>query len=253
VNEFDPIARFYDVFYGERDDDVPMYRDFALAADGPILEIGCGTGRVLIPLALEGYHVTGLELSEAMLATARAKANRAGIDDQVSLIQGDMRDFEIPARYALAIIPINTFMHCYDTQQQLACLRCIHRHLQPGGQLVVDVYHPDLQALLESDGRLVSEGTVLDPETGHTIHRFYTRRLDLAAQTQHITFILDEIDSTGAVSRTLFPFRMRFVYRYEMELLLHAAEFNLEMVYGSYDLEPFEGSSEKMIFVARAD
>ncbi len=144
-------------------------------------------------------------------------------------------------------------MHCYDTSQQLTCLRCIHRHLQPGGQLVVDIFHPDPQTLLESDGRLVSEGTVIEPETGHTIHRFFTRRLDLATQTQHITFILDEIDLTGTVRRTLFPFRMRFVYRYEMELLLHQAGFSLETVYGSYDLEPFDSSSEKMIFVARAD
>jgi len=253
VNEFDPIVRFYDLFYGERDDDLQLYRDFALAADGPILELGCGTGRVLIPLALEGYRVTGLELSESMLATARSKADAAGVNEQVSLIQGDMRDFEIPARFSLAFIPINTFMHCYDTQQQLTCLRCIHHHLQPGGQLIVDVFHPDPQTLLESDGRLVSEGTLLDPETGHTIHRFFTRQLDMATQTQHITFILDEIDLTGTVRRTIFPFRMRFVYRYEMELLLHRAGFSLETVYGSYDLEPFDSSSEKMIFVARAD
>ena len=253
MNEFDPLARFYDLFYGERDDDVQMYRDFALAADGPILELGCGTGRVLIPLTREGYHVTGLELSAAMLATARTKVGTAGVEERATLLQGDMRDFELPTRFALAFIPINTFMHCYDTQQQLSCLRCIHRHLQSGGQLIVDVFHPDPQTLLESDGRLVSEGTVLDPETGHTIHRFYTRRLDLVTQIQNITFILDETDLTGAVRRTLFPFRMRFVYRYEMELLLHTAGFSLETVYGSYDLEPFDSSSEKMIFVARAD
>jgi SAM-dependent methyltransferase len=253
VTDFDAITRFYDLFYGERDDDLQMYRDFALAADGPILEVGCGTGRVLIPLALDGYHVTGLEVSEAMLAAARAKINIAQVGDRVTLIQGDMRDFEIPARFGLAFIPINTFMHCYDTSQQLACLRCIHRHLRPGGQLIVDVYQPDPQTLLESDGRLVSEGTLHDPETGRTVHRFFTRRLDLAAQTQHLTFIIDEIGPTGEVRRALFPFRLRFVYRYEMELLLHATGYSLEAVYGSYELEPFDSSSEKMIFVARAD
>jgi SAM-dependent methyltransferase len=177
VSEFDPIARFYDLFYGDRDDDLQMYRDFALAADGPILELGCGDGRALIPLALEGHHVTGLDVSAPMLATAQAKADAAQVDARVTLIQGDMRDFDLPARFALAFIPINTFMHCYDTEQQLACLRCIHRHLQPEGRLVIDVYHPDPQTLLESDGRLVSEDTVFDPETGRTIHRFYTRRL----------------------------------------------------------------------------
>jgi SAM-dependent methyltransferase len=253
VSEFDPIARFYDLFYSDRDDDLQMYRDFALAADGPILELGCGDGRVLIPLVLEGHHVTGLDVSAPMLATAQAKADAAQVNDRATLIQGDMRDFDLPARFALAFIPINTFMHCYDTEQQLACLRCIHRHLQPDGRLVVDVYHPDPQTLLESDGRLVSEDTVFDSETGRTIHRFYTRRLDMAAQTQHITFIMDEIDSTGIVRRTLLPFRMRFVYRYEMELLLRMAGYSLEAVYGSYELEPFDSDSEKMIFVSRAD
>jgi SAM-dependent methyltransferase len=251
--EFDPIVPFYDLFYGARDDDLKMYRDFAMAADGSLLELGCGTGRLLVPLAGDGYSITGLDLSAAMLAAARAKLEAAHLADRVTLVQGDMRDFELSTRFALAFIPINTFMHCYDMQQQLACLRCVRRHLQSGGQLVVDVFHPDLQVLVESDGRLMSEGTVINPQTGHTVHRLYMRRLDVATQTQHITFIMDDIDSIGTVRRTLFPFRLRFVYRYEMELLLHVAGYTLEAVYGSYDLEPFDSHSEKMIFVARVD
>jgi SAM-dependent methyltransferase len=194
-----------------------------------------------------------MDLSADMLAAARAKLEAAHLANRVTLVQGDMRDFELPARFALAFIPINTFMHCYDMQQQLACLRCVRQHLQSGGQFVVDVYNPDLQTLAESDGRLVHEGTVVNPQTGHTIHRLYARRLDVATQTQHVTFIMDEIDSTGSVRRILFPFRMRFVYRYEMELLLHVAGYSLEAIYGSYDLEPYDSHSEKMIFVARVD
>jgi SAM-dependent methyltransferase len=253
VVEFDAIAPFYDLFYEERNDDLQMYSDFALAAHDPILELGCGTGRVLVPLAREGHRITGLELSDVMLAEARAKVDAEQVAERVTLVQGDMREFDIPARFGLAIIPINTFMHCYDTQQQLSCLRCTRRHLQSGGQLVVDVYHPDPQSLLEADGRLVSEGTTRNPETGHTIQRLYTRRLDVATQTQHITFILDEIDAAGTVRRTMFPFRMRYVFRYEMELLLQASGYNLEAVYGSYELEPFDTGSERMIFVARVD
>jgi SAM-dependent methyltransferase len=253
VIEFDSIAPFYDLFYEGRNDDLQMYRDFALGANDPILELGCGTGRVLVPLAREGHQITGLELSAIMLAEAQAKIDAEHVSDRATLVQGDMREFDIPARFGLALIPINTFMHCYDTQQQLSCLRCTRRHLQSGGQLVVDVYHPDPQGLLEADGRLVSEGITRNPKTGHTIQRLYTRRLDVATQTQHITFILDEIDSTGTVRRTMFPFRMRFVFRYEMELLLQTAGYNLEAVYGSYDLEPFDNGSERMIFVARVD
>lgn len=253
LDNYDPFARFYDLFYGGQIDDLPMYRDFALAAAGPILELGCGTGRVLVPLAHDGHAVTGLDISEAMLDAARAKVQAAGVETRVKLVRGDMCDFELPDSYSLAIIPINTFMHCHNLERQLACLRCVRRHLVPGGQLVIDVFHPDLQTLLESDGRLLLRGEVVDPDTGHTLQHYVTRRVELATQTQHTTFVIDEIDASGNVRRSLFPFRMRFVYRYEMELLLRLAGYSLEAVYGSYDLEPFDSDSEKMIFVARLD
>jgi SAM-dependent methyltransferase len=251
--DYDAFARFYDIFYEQRDDDLAMYRDLARGAGGPILELGCGTGRVLVPLALEGHQVTGLDFSTAMLTIAQEKVNAAQVSEQVELIQGDIRDFDLASGFAMTIVPINTFMHCYNIDQQLACLGCIRRHLQPGGRLIIDVYHPDMESLLEADGRLVSEGTVLDPSSGHTIHHVYTRLLDIANQTQDITFIVEETDSEGRVRRTFFPFRMRFLYRYEMELLLRLAGYNLEAVYGSYALEPFEGMSEKMIFVSQTE
>lgn len=253
LDSYDAFARFYDLFYDQRDDDLAMYQDFALAARGPVLELGCGSGRVLVPLAQESHSITGLDASGAMLERARARVSDAGVADRVTLVQGDLRHFDVADRFALAIIPINTFMHCYDIEQQLACLRCVRRHLVSGGRLVVDVYHPDLQALLEADGRLVSDGSVFDPETGHHIQRTTHRRLDAASQTQHITFEMDDIAPDGVVRRVTFPFRMRFVFRFEMELLLRLAGYGLESLYGSYELEPFESTSEKMVFVARAD
>ena len=251
--DYDAFARFYDIFYEQRDDDLAMYRDLARGASGPILELGCGTGRVLVPLALEGHQVTGLDFSTAMLTIAQEKVNAAQVSEQVELVQGDIRGFDLASQFAMTIVPINTFMHCYNIDQQLACLGCIRRHLQPGGRLIIDVYHPDLESLLEADGRLMSEGTVLDSSTGHTIHHVYTRLLDIANQTQDITFIVEETDSEGQARRTFFPFRMRFVYRYEMELLLRLAGYNLEAVHGSYDLESFESTSERMIFVSRTE
>jgi SAM-dependent methyltransferase len=253
VDNYSAFARFYDLFYAERMDDLPMYQDFALAAAGPILELGCGTGRLTVPLAHAGHVVTGIDVSDAMLARARARVETSGQTGYVTLVPGDLRDFDLTERFALAIIPINTFMHCYDTEQQLACLRCVRRHLRSGGRLVIDVYHPDLEVLMEADGRLVSDGSVSDPETGRTVQRMTHRRLDMANQTQHITFIVDEVAPDGALKRTTFPFRMRFVFRFEMELLLRVAGLSLEALYGSYELEPFESASEKMIFVARAD
>ncbi len=252
-DEYAAIARYYDLIYGQRQDDVAMYVDFAAVSSGPILELGCGTGRVLVPLAEAGHSVTGVDSSTSMLAVARNKVEEAGLQKAVSLVTGNLTDFELPDRFDMAFIPINTFMHCYDQSQQLRCLEAIRRHLKPGGRLVIDVYHPDPQSLVECDGRLVCENIVEIPDTGRTLQHSYTRRLDRAEQTQHITFIFDETDERGQTERTYFFFRMRFVYRFEMELLLRTSGFGVEALYGSYELEPFDSSSEKMIFVARAD
>ncbi|MGC8878007.1 MAG: class I SAM-dependent methyltransferase [Anaerolineae bacterium] len=252
-DDYDAFARFYDLFYAQRDEDIAMYLDFAQAADGTILELGCGTGRLLLPLARAGHRIVGLDSSAEMLARARERLRAAGLTGCVTLAQGDLRHFDLGERFALAILSANTFMHCHDTQEQLACLGCIHRHLHSGGRLVVDLTHPDVQTLAETDGHLLGDDPVRDPQTGCTVLRFIRQRLDMANQMQHVTFIIDEAAPDGNVRRTLFPFRLRFVFRFEMELLLRLAGFGLEALYGSYHLAPFESHSEQMIFVARRD
>ncbi|MCS7260785.1 MAG: class I SAM-dependent methyltransferase [Anaerolineae bacterium] len=252
-DNYDPFARFYDLFYAQCDEDIPMYLDFARAADGAILELGCGSGRLLLPLAQAGHRVTGLDGSAEMLARARERLRAAGLAEYVTLAHGDLRHFELAERFALAILSVNTFMHCHDTQAQLACLGCVHRHLGSGGRLVVDLTHPDLPTLAEMDGRLLSDEPVRDPQTGYLVQRFIQQRLDWANQLQHVTFIIDELAPDGSVRRTLFPFHLRLVFRFEMELLLRLAGFGLEALYGSYHLEPFGSHSERMIFVARRD
>ena len=252
-DNYSAFARHYDLIYSQRQDDIPMYLDFAAAAGGAILELGCGSGRVLLPLAQAGYPVVGLDSSSEMLSLARAKIEDAGLTHNITLVEGNLVDFSLQDRFDLIFIPINTFMHCHTQEQQISCLNCARRHLNAGGRLVIDVYHPDPQSLTECDGRLVCEGVFVDEDSGNTIQHSYSRRLDRADQTQRITFVVDETNASGSTTRIYFSFRMRFVYRYEMELLLKAAGYSLENLYGSYDLEPFESNSEKMIFVARTD
>lgn len=252
-SDYSSFANLYDLIYSLRQDDIPMYLDFGAAANGPILELGCGSGRVLLPMAQAGYQMVGLDSAKEMLSLARSRLDAAGLAGRVTLVEGDMTDFDLAGRFDLIYVPINTFMHCYTQGQQLSCLGCVRRHLNAGGKLVVDVFHPDPQSLTECDGRIICDRIMSDPHSGHTIQHSYFRRLDRAEQIQHVTFLVDEIDHGRHVSRTVFPVRMRFVYRYEMELLLRTAGFSLENLYGSYDLEPFENDSEKMIFVACAD
>jgi SAM-dependent methyltransferase len=251
MEHFDIIARYYDLFYADFTEDVPMYLGFAERCGSPLLELACGTGRVLLPLARAGYETTGLDVSPAMLDVAKVKAEAERLSDRVRLVQGDMRDFSLDRRYSLTYVPLNSFMHLVTPEDHLAALSCIRRHLAPGGLLVIDLFNPDHEILLAGDGRVTLEKSLTDSRTGITVQWFHSRRVDTARQTQEVTFIIDEIGPDGTVRRVLFPFTARYFFYPEKALLLERAGFVVENVYGSYDLDPFGPDSEKMIFVAR--
>jgi ubiquinone/menaquinone biosynthesis C-methylase UbiE len=251
MEDFDIIAHYYDLFYLDFAEDVPMYLGFAERCGSPLLELACGTGRVLLSLARAGYEITGLDVSPAMLDVARAKVEAERLSGRARLVQSDMRDFSLGRQYNLAYVPLNSFMHLVTPEDHLAALSCIRRHLAPDGLLIIDMFNPDQDILLSGDGRVTLEKTLTDPHTGVTVQWFHSRRVDTARQIQEVTFIIDEIGPDGAVRRVLFPFTMRYFFRPEKALLLEKAGFVVENVYGSYDLDPFGPDSEKMIFVAR--
>lgn len=248
--DFDRFARFYDGEYGTFDADLALYRGFAERAEGPILELGCGTGRVLLALAEAGFDVVGLDVSSAMIEIALAKAQALGVNDRVRLVQGDMRQFELECRFGLIYSAINSFMHLETQADQLAALRCCHRHLLPDGLLVLDLFPPHVEDLANDDGRLIVQGTWQDPTSGATVIKQYTRQVDLAEQTIHVQFFYDEVFPDRTLRRTIAPFTMRYLGRYEAELLLEKAGFALEAIYGSWEMDPFVSESERMILVA---
>ena len=248
----DLIAKYYDFLHGDMEEDLSMWLALAAAADGPILEVGCGTGRLLGPLAQAGHTVIGIDLSETALSAAHAKLAASGLSERVSTFRADMRQFDLPRQdFALALLPLNTFMHCHTVADQLATLQSIHNHLRPGGQLVIDLFYPDPVMLAEVDGRLYFEAETVDELGDHAVQWYWRHDIDLADQMRHLTYILDEVDSEGLVHRTTIPISLRFVYRFEMELLLKITDFTVETIYGSYDREPFDSHSSRMIFVAR--
>jgi ubiquinone/menaquinone biosynthesis C-methylase UbiE len=128
-------------------DDVPFYLDLARQAaqrGQAVLELGCGTGRVTIPLALAGIEVVGLDNAPAMLNVARRKAVAAGAD--VRWLCGDMRSFRLDRRFGLVIIPFRSFLHMLTEADQVACLECIHEHLLPEGRLALNLFVNKLAA-----------------------------------------------------------------------------------------------------------
>ncbi len=249
--DFDTIARYYDLIYAEYTTDITMWLDLASEAGSDILEIGCGTGRATIPLLEAGFRVTGIDVSAEALATAQAKVDAADFGEQAVLVRADMRSFSVSRTdFDMAFIPTNTFMHCLTLTDQQATLTAAYNHLRPGGWLVLDVYHPYPPALAEADGRLEFAGQFTDAVTNHTVQWFSSRQLQLDEQLQQVTFLLDDMDDTGIVRRHTLAFPMRYVHRFEMELLLKGAGFAVKEIMGDYDQSLFYAESPRMIFLA---
>jgi SAM-dependent methyltransferase len=248
---FASYARFYDLDYAGFDADLAMIQQFAARCGSPILELGCGTGRLLVPLAKQGYRLTGVDASGVMLDLARQKLAAEGLAEHVTLVEQDLRSLDLGDRFHFAFAAINSFLHLATRADQEEVLARIHRHLVPGGLVLFDLFNPDPGRLLDARGQVVLEKVMGDPETGHRLMKFYADRADLEQQTVQVTIFVDELDGEGQVQRTLFAYALRYLYHSELELLLRQAGFEVEALYGSYELDEFGGDSDKLIAVAR--
>lgn len=256
VNTYDAIARVYDLQHGAFLDDVPMYlrlmRD--LSPDQPALELGSGSGRVMIPLIEAGHRVVGVDESGEMLRIAQARLeDRPHIPAQrYSLVQADARTVVLDEQFGLVFIALNTFLHNATREDQLATLRTARRHLAPGGALVVDLPPNDELAFQPDDGQFQLEVTMIDPRTGGEIHKHIASRIFWATQEQELTYHIVHSSGTPEQDEQFISFRMRHVFRHEMDLLLLHSGFDAPEWYGDYDLSPYGDNSPRMIAVARA-
>ncbi len=250
----------YDIVYEDYVDDISFYVEEARRAHGPCLELGCGTGRVLIPVASAGVEVTGLDASAAMIARARQKvaALPEEVRGRITLDEGDMRSFALPGRFALIYVPFRAFLHLMTSRDQVAALENIHRHLLPGGRLALNFFDPDLRLIAGSaavpGGVLQRTGDELvDPRSGNLLIEWATVHYHQARQEIDQYFIYEELDRRGrVVNRFYRALRMRYIFRYEFEHLLARCGFTVEALYGSWDRGPVVQGSE-LIWIARAE
>ncbi len=250
MTHYDPIARFYDADHADFDDDLPFYRELARRSGDPILEAMCGSGRLLVPLAQAGRRITGIDTSGEMLALAQERLAAQGLVGRATLIEGDVRVPIAGGPYAIAMIALNSFMHLVNTAEQIAVLKNMHAALRPGGLLALDLFNPNPRLLAEYDNELVFDKafTLAD---GTRVQKFVAQQIEAASQINHVTFIYDELSQEGFVKRHTAPFRMRWVYRYELEHLLARTGFQLESLYGNYDLDEYRSDSDILLAVAR--
>lgn len=245
------IVSLYDLEHADYDDDVDLYLNLALRTGDPILELGSGSGRLLMPLAEAGHRITALDRSPSMMQRARDSVVRAGLSGRITFHQADMVNAdEAPGGpFGLAIVALNGLLHLTSQDSQRQTLSAIRRGLDPRGQLVLDLFNPSPDALRALDHSLVHDGSWLDG-AGDRVDKFAARRVQPGRQIITTDLWYDRISDAGDIRRTATSYEMRYLHRSEVELLLELAGFKQWNVYGSYDLDPFDDTSDRLIVTA---
>ena len=239
-------ARLYDLLFPADEAAVEFYRAEADGKGGRVLELGCGTGNKLIPIAADGHPSVGLDLSPNMLAEARRKADERGVS--VDWLQGDMRDVDLDDEFDLIFIAANALLHLHRADDIVQCFRAVRRHLAPSGRLVFDVFNPNVRLLAGADGTRRPRTSFTDPDRGEV-------RVDVD----------DAYDAAAQVTRGRWYFstdcepdfqevsiEVRSIFPQELPVLLESAGLRLVERFGDWGGNPFAANSSIQLCVCES-
>jgi len=250
------IADYYDSspILTRRTQDTAFYTHAARQYGDPVLELGCGTGRVTLAIAEAGYRITGLDISERMLERAAEKraALRKEARERIHLVQDDMAQFDLGEKFRTVLIPFRPFQHLLETEQQVACLSCVRKHLGPKGCLIMDFFQTDPERM--HDPMFLNESLLAEydlPDARHVALSERVAAFHRGLQRNDVEMIFQVTHPGGKKERLVMAWTLRYFFRYEVEHLLARCGFRLEAVYGNFDSSPLSDDSPEMIFVAR--
>jgi SAM-dependent methyltransferase len=218
------IADWYDDWLSGRKEDIGYYVEVFQGHSGSALELACGTGRLLLPLAQSGVAVDGLDSAPDMLAMLRKKAALLDLDD-IRLYELPMQDFAIPKRFDSIFIAGGSFQLLISYEDALACLKCAHRHLRDGGALLIDVFVPwaDIQSGSSSSFRAVRDFTRADGARSIVLERF---EIDIPAQVKKGVYRYEFYKNSRLVDWSVKDLWVRWYWKDEFLKLLAAAGFS---------------------------
>lgn len=239
---------YYSKTYRGRLDDVRYYVDLSQANGGPVLEYGCGNGRIALPIARSGVRITGVDLSAPMLADLRGRLAREPdeVRDRVTLKRGDMRSARVKGRFPLVICTFNAFLHLYARRDVERFLARVREHLAPGGELVFDISIPEPIELSRDPSRAYATPRFLYPREGGGVLVKYTERFDYD-KIRQVLFVAMEFSPVDGGPSWMTPLAHRQFYPTELEALLHYNGFETLARHGDFDGAPLDASSDKLI------
>lgn len=258
----DRIPALYD-WYDEYPYDLSMWDQLCVNVKGPILDIGCGTGRVALHLAQAGHEVVGMDISPAMLRLAEEKRSRETDDvrTRVSFITGNMESFDLGRVFPLVLIPCFSFNELTTQEAQRSCLRSVLRHMDERSQLILTVglWIPGGDTTPPSEpedfGPPKEEGP--NPNTGLYTKMWSLRWCDPSIQTRYHRFYFEESKEKQEIVRKFASptppdwHARRFLLPNEAKNLLHKCGFEIERIYGDGDMSELKQDSRCMIVIAR--
>jgi SAM-dependent methyltransferase len=248
------LARLYDLDLVEDPGDVDLYLALAARTNGPILELGVGTGRLAVPLAAAGHRVVGVDHDPAMLARAQVAARAAGeeVRSRLELVEADIVGLRLPTAgsFGLVFVALNSLLMLPTRGAQRDALRTMAAHLAPGGLAVVDAWLPDADDLARFDGRLILEYGRRDPASGASVTKVGSAQHDTATQSVTLTTIYEESLPGSPSRRWLRRDVLRLVSADELRGMAEDAGLGIEVLGGGYDLEPLGPGSERAVLVA---
>jgi SAM-dependent methyltransferase len=249
---YETLARYYDQIHAPLTADIPFVRDHLAKHGGPLLELGCGTGRLLFPLAEAGVHVTGVDNSPEMLAIARQRLNMHSPDVRrlITLLEEDILNLsadDINTKFVSVLLSYNTILH-FRESEIARILRGAATLLQPAGCLLIDTANPFALTEAVYPDLPVLETSFIDNQTGERVEQWSRSSLHTPDQTLEVLWRFQREDKAAEMQSVKIDYH--YLYPHQLILLLQRAGFALEQMWGSYDEDPFVEDSERLLLLA---
>ncbi len=249
------LARYYDLDFQDVHYDAELYQQLAVEGAGPVLELGAGSGRLAVPLALAGHPVVGIDTDEAMLERGRRRwqAVRGEIEAERLILQsGDFYEFRTEPRFGLALIAVNTFLIAEDDDARRAILTTMRESLRAGGIAAVEVGTPDRAELERFDGRRQHEWLRIDPETGEEVTKTISAIHDASDDSVLMTQIYEWTPLHGGpLNRVTHQDHIHLVSADRLAQLAYESGFGAVDLWGDHLSSPHGPTSHRAILVAR--
>jgi SAM-dependent methyltransferase len=257
LDTYHVIAKYYDGAYAAKQDlvDLPFYLDLADQSGGPVLEIACGTGRVLLPIARKGIEICGVDNSQPMLdiLNQNLALEPQEVRQRITVHEGDMRNFRLNWKFPLVMIPFRPMQHMFTVEDQVAALKTAAAHLTDSGILAFDVFYPKFDMIWTKVGEEIPEMEWTSPsDPTKFVRRFFRKdAIDKINQIFSFTFVFRTYHSGDLILEETEAFRLCYFTYPHLCTLFKLAGLEPVAEYGSFAKTPMDNSAEQMIFLLR--